>query len=440
MNLFPVRDSLKDYMSEIRTLRVMLVEDHVAFRQALALLLSHEPDIEVVAQAGSLAEAREAPVDGCLDVVVLDLALPDGDGSDLIGELRRRNPGVSILVLSAAMGLRDLDEAVEAEVDAVLDKVESPPTIACEVRRLGRADEPSQPRGSWVMISKDPVQAAFAERWDNTLDEQTGHESRTDAWDSGDAYEPYVGRWSRLVAREFLRWLAMPPDSCWLDVGCGTGALVEAILALAAPREVVGIDPSPAYIAFARDRVNDPRVKLDVGDAQALPTASATFDAVVAGLVLNFVPEPDEALSEMVRVVRPGGNVAAYVWDYADGMQMMRYFWDAAGALDPRASELDEGRRFPLCKPGPLINLFQTAGLAEVEVRAIEVPTVFRDFEDYWSPFLGGQAPAPGYVMSLSQEQQAALRERIRASLPTNPEGEHHLTARAWAVRGARIR
>jgi ubiquinone/menaquinone biosynthesis C-methylase UbiE len=148
-----------------------------------------------------------------------------------------------------------------------------------------------------------------------------------------------------------------------LDVGCGTGALVETILALTAPSEVVGIDPSPAYAAFARDRVNDPRVRFDVGDAQALQAASATFDAVVSGLVLNFVPEPDKALSEMVRVARPGGTVAAYVWDYAEGMQMMRHFWNAAGALGPRAQKLDGGRRFTLCKPQPLTNRFQMAGL-----------------------------------------------------------------------------
>lgn len=270
------------------------------------------------------------------------------------------------------------------------------------------------------------------------MDEQARRANRTDAWDSGDAYEPYVGRWSRLVAREFLGWLAVPPGGCWLDVGCGTGALAESILALAAPREVVGIDPSPAYVAFARDRLNDARFRFEVGDAQALQEASATFDVVVAGLVLNFVPEPEKAPSEMARVARPGGTVAAYVWDYAEGMQLMRHFWDAAGALDPRARELDEGRRFTLCKPEPLTNLFQTAGLENVEVRAIDVPTVFRDFDDYWSPFLGGQAPAPGYAMSLSEERRAALRERIRARLPTNSEGEHHLIARAWAVRGVR--
>jgi SAM-dependent methyltransferase len=273
---------------------------------------------------------------------------------------------------------------------------------------------------------------------DNTVDEQADRVNRTDAWDSGDAYEPYVGRWSRLVAREFLGWLAMPTGSRWLDVGCGTGALAETILALAAPREVVGVDPSPAYVAFARDRVIDPRVRFEVGDAQAIQEASATFDAVVSGLVLNFVPEPDRALSEMVRVARPDGVVAAYVWDYTEGMQMMRHFWDAAAALDPRATELDEGRRFPLCKPEPLTDLFHTAGLEKVEVRAIDVPTVFREFDDYWSPFLGGQAPAPGYAVSLSEERRAALREQIRASLPTNSRGEHHLIARAWAIRGVR--
>jgi SAM-dependent methyltransferase len=268
------------------------------------------------------------------------------------------------------------------------------------------------------------------------MDEQARHVNRTDAWNSGDAYEPYVGRWSRLVAREFLEWLAVPPGGRWLDVGCGTGALAETILALAAPSEVVGIDPSPAYVAFARDRVNGAQVGFEVGDAQALQTASATFDAVVSGLVVNFVAEPDKAVSEMARVVRPGGTVAAYVWDYADGMQMMRHFWDAAGALDPRARELDEGRRFSICKPEPLTNLFNTSGLEKIEVRAIDVPTVFHDFDDYWSPFLGGQAPAPGYAMSLNQERRTALRERIRASLPTDSEGRHHLIARAWAVRG----
>jgi SAM-dependent methyltransferase len=273
---------------------------------------------------------------------------------------------------------------------------------------------------------------------DRVVDERAGRADRAGWWGSGNAYEPYVGRWSRPVAREFLAWLAVPSGGLWLDVGCGTGALSETILSVASPDEISGIDPSPEFIAFARDRVKDPRVRFDIGDAQALRADSATFDAAVAGLVLNFVPEPGKAVAEMARVTRPGGTVAAYVWDYAEGMQMMRHFWDAAGALDPEARELDEGRQFPLCNPEPLADLFRRKGLGEVEVRAIEVPTVFRDFDDYWSPFLGGKAPAPAYAMSVSQERRAELRDRIRANLPTNAEGEHHLTARAWAARGIR--
>src|SRR5579884_1161956 len=259
-----------------------------------------------------------------------------------------------------------------------------------------------------------------------------------DVWASGAAYEPYVGRWSRLVAREFLAWLAVPPGARWLDVGCGTGALSASILAHAAPREVVGIDPSAGYIAYAHEQVRDPRVHFEVADAQALPHGEGTFDAVVSGLVLNFVPNPNQAMAEMAWVTRAGGTIAAYVWDYAGRMELMRHFWDATVALDPAALELDEGRRFPLCQPGPLADLFRDAGLGDVDVRAIDVPTVFRDFDDYWSPFLGGQAPAPGYAMSLDEERRARLRERIRAALPFQADGSIHLLARAWAARGTR--
>lgn len=257
-----------------------------------------------------------------------------------------------------------------------------------------------------------------------------------DAWTSGAAYESYVGRWSRLVASEFLTWLAVPAERRWLDVGCGAGAISEAILVLASPSDVRGIDRSEGYVTYVRPRLHDPRIEFVVGDAQALPFERATFDALVSGLVLNFVPDRERALTEMARVVRPGGAVAAYLWDYAGEMQFMRYFWDAAVALDSAAAELDEGPRFPICRPAPLAALFRGAGLHDVEVRAIDVPTVFRDFDDYWSPFLGGQGPAPGYVASLSDEARAALRERLRATLPLSADGAITLIARAWAVRG----
>lgn len=257
-----------------------------------------------------------------------------------------------------------------------------------------------------------------------------------DVWDAGDLYEPYVGRWSRLVAREFLAWLSVLPNSEWLDVGCGTGALTEMILETATPRAVKGIDPSVGFVEYAKQRASSPLASFDVGDAQSLPVRAASFDAAVAGLVLNFVPDPFRAVAEMARAVRPEGVVAAYVWDYAGKMELMRYFWDAAVALHPAARDLDEGRRFPICAPKPLSELFEHAGLRQIEVRPIDVPTRFRDCDDYWSPFLGGQAPAPGYAMSLSEHRRNALRDRIRSQLPISPDGTIQLIARAWAIRG----
>jgi SAM-dependent methyltransferase len=260
-----------------------------------------------------------------------------------------------------------------------------------------------------------------------------------DVWASGDAYEPYVGRWSRAVARQFLAWLGMPPGGRCLEVGCGTGALSETILGLTLPSEVVGVDPSADYIAYARSHVLDPRAHFDVGDARALPFAVGAFDGVVSGLVLNFVPDPAAAVAEMARVARPGGTVATYVWDYSGGMELMRRFWDAAVALDPAARDLDEGRRFgAICRPEILADLFRDAGLRRVEACAVDVPTLFRDFDDYWTPFLGGQGPAPGYAMALSEDRRDALRDRIRADLPIADDGSIPLVARAWAVRGER--
>jgi SAM-dependent methyltransferase len=264
-------------------------------------------------------------------------------------------------------------------------------------------------------------------------------DERHDVWADGAAYERYVGRWSRLVAREFLAWLAIPARGRWLDVGCGTGVLSQAILASADPVAVRGVDQSPGYIAYARAQVVDERARFEVADARALPDQAGVYDAVVSGLVLNFVPEPALAVAEMARVARPGGGVAVYVWDYASEMQLMRHFWDAAAALEPAALELDEGRRFPICQPDALAGLLHGAGLRAIETRATDIPTVFPDFDDYWSPFLGGQGPAPGYAMSLPEERRAALRERIRAGLPIAADGSISLVARAWAARGQRL-
>ena len=168
-----------------------------------------------------------------------------------------------------------------------------------------------------------------------------------DAWDSGDAYEQYVGRWSRRVAREFLRWLAPSPGLAWADVGCGTGALASTILDLCEPASVRGIDASVSFVAQARQRISAPHARFEAGDATHLPWEAHLLDVTVSGLVLNFVPDAVSMAREMVRVTRPGGRVAAYVWDYAGGMQMMRHFWDAVAAVRPDDARLDEAGRFP---------------------------------------------------------------------------------------------
>jgi len=257
-----------------------------------------------------------------------------------------------------------------------------------------------------------------------------------EVWENAESLERYVGRWSRLVAREFVAWLQVPPGSRWLDVGCGSGALTETVLADAGPESIEGVDTSEAFVAYAASRVTDPRASFAVADAQALDRPDAAYDAVASSLVLNFLPDPARGAAEMRRVARPGGVVAGYVWDYAGEMQLMRRFWDAAAELDPAAADLDEGRRMAGCNPADLEALFSGAGLEEVETRAIDVPTVFADFDDYWSPFEGGQGPAPGYCASLPPDRRAALRERLRETLPAAADGSISLVARAWAVRG----
>lgn len=256
----------------------------------------------------------------------------------------------------------------------------------------------------------------------------------SDRWEHGDPYEQYVGRWSRRVAPAFLAWLDLPAGLRWLDVGCGTGALAATILARCAPASIVGVEPSAGFLATARLRLGD-RARLLGGSAAAIPLADGTVDATVSALVLNFVPDGRAALAEMARVTVAGGTIAAYVWDYAGRMDLMRQFWDAAVELDPAAAPFDEGTRFPLCDPRALTDLFANAGLGSIATTAIDVATVFADFDDYWRPFLGGQGPAPAYAMALAEPARERLRERLRARLPRQPDGTIALIARAWAVR-----
>ena len=260
--------------------------------------------------------------------------------------------------------------------------------------------------------------------------------SPLESWTAGEPYERYVGRWSRKVAAPFLTWLAVGAGVRWGDVGCGTGALTGTILRQNNPASVAGLDRSAGYVAHTRAHLQEPRVRLAIGDATALPWKDEAFDATVSGLVLNFLPDAGMAVREMARVTKPGGTIAAYVWDYSGGMEMMRYFWDVALALRAETASLDQGERFPLCRPEPLRALMTRAGLEGVEVSAIDIETPFRDFEEYWRPFLGGQGAAPSYVAALEERARQQLRDALRHRLPLAPDGSIRLQARAWAVKG----
>ena len=205
-----------------------------------------------------------------------------------------------------------------------------------------------------------------------------------------------------------------PPGCAGPTSAAGAAPSATAILDLCSPARLTAVDPSQAQVAEAARQIHDPRVSFGVGTASNLPARS--FDAVVSGLVLNFVPDPDAAVSAMARAA-PGGIVATYVWDYAEGMQMLRTFWDVACELDPSAADLNEGHRFTFAAED-LAELWRQAGLEDVQTRAIIVPTVFEDFDDFWSPFLGGQGPAPGYVASLAEDAREELRAALAARLP----------------------
>lgn len=259
--------------------------------------------------------------------------------------------------------------------------------------------------------------------------------STADKWQSGDAYERYMGRWSRQLAPRFLRWLEVAPARRWLDVGCGTGALSAAILELCAPAGVTGVDPSEGFLATARSRLGA-SVSLHRAAADQMPLPDAAVDVTASGLALNFVPDTLAALREMARVTVDGGQVAACVWDYAEKMDLTRSYWDAAARLGALAPGHDQGERFPLCRPDALAAAFAGAGLQQVGVSAIELPMRFVDFDDYWQPFLGGQGPAPAHAMSLDEATRQRLRDGIRERLPVQPDGSIRLAARAWTARG----
>ena len=258
-----------------------------------------------------------------------------------------------------------------------------------------------------------------------------------------EAYERFMGRWSRLLGPPFLKFASLKDGDRVLDVGSGTGALAFTVLQEAPACQVVGVDPSPAYVAYARPRpasvaagARGERLTFEKGDAQRLRFADGSFDTSLALLVVNFIPDRAAAVREMSRVTRPGGVVAAAVWDYGDGMEMLRVFWDEAVALDPAGEPRDE-RHMPVCRAGELAGLWRAQGLLDVREEPLDIPLTFASFDDFWSPFLGGQGPAGAYAAALPRGPRRELERRLRRRLlGEGPDRPIALTARAWVVRG----
>jgi SAM-dependent methyltransferase len=251
-----------------------------------------------------------------------------------------------------------------------------------------------------------------------------------------EAYERFMGRWSRLVAPALVEFAEVHDGGEVLDVGSGTGALSAAVRDATKTTRVVGIDPSQGYVKHANDKEGGPRVRFAVGDAQALALPDATFDRTMSLFVLNFVPDRARALAEMIRVTKPGGMVVAAVWDYGDGMEMLRAFWDEATVFDPAIAKRDE-KDMPLCRKGELAAAWRKANLVDVHETALVVTLRFASFDDYWSPFALGQGPAGAYVAKLPADRRAELGSRLRLHLiPDGSDRPIEMRARAWAVRG----
>ncbi len=259
-------------------------------------------------------------------------------------------------------------------------------------------------------------------------------QSDFDSWSAGQSYEHYMGRWSRMVAKEFLSWLDPKKSADWLEIGCGTGALTSEILQDYEPNSILATDASADFVNHTRETIKDPKASFKTATAQDLPVEDECVDIVTSALVLNFVPDHRETLIEMRRVLRPGGILSFYVWDYpGGGVSFIDAFWKAAASLDEKAVDLDEGARFPFCTAKGLGQLCSYAGLPDADIAPIEIITEFPDFEAFWYPFTLGAGPAPGYCKSLPDEHREALKALLAEKLDEG--GPVRLTARAWAMK-----
>lgn len=256
--------------------------------------------------------------------------------------------------------------------------------------------------------------------------------SRSQMFASADNYDRYIGRYSRALARELIAGAQVAPGQRVLDVGCGPGALTGELAALLGSDHVAAIDPSPSFVEVCRER--HPGVRVEIAAAELIPFEDRSFDAAIAQLVVHFMTDAPSGVEEMKRVTKPGGAVAAATWDYADGMVLIRRFWEAAVAIDPSA-EAVQGGRTRYTNADELGSLWREAGLLGVEVEGVTVSATYANFEDLWTPLANGAGPAGAYAVALTDEHRAALKAELRQRLGVD-EAPFELTARAWVATG----
>lgn len=247
---------------------------------------------------------------------------------------------------------------------------------------------------------------------------------------AGEAYDRFMGRYSRELAPRFMDFAGIEPGLSVIDVGCGPGALTKTLAERVGAGHVAAVDPSEPFVAACAERV--PGADVRQAAAEELPWPDGAFDAALSQLVINFLRDAPAGAAEMRRVVPPGGIAAACTWDYGDGMQMLRAFWDAAKALAPDAPD-ESGMRYRTSEE--LAELWRGAGFADVETGSLTVETTYTGFEDFWQPITFGVGPAGAYYKELGAERQAVLRDRLYERLGS-PAGPFTLSARAGAVRG----
>lgn len=254
----------------------------------------------------------------------------------------------------------------------------------------------------------------------------------SNAFTDGKAYERMMGRWSKVAGSIFLDWLEQPAGLRWLDVGCGNGAFTEELITRCHPAAVEGIDPSAEQIAFARERTGTRMAHFQQADAQTLPFADNSFDVATMALVIAFVPDPAKAVAEIARVVRPGGIIAAYMWEIPDKTPLAPLHL----TLKAMGMEPQQPPSSAVAKPTALQELWRKAGLASVETRSINIPVSYSNLDDFCASNVVPLGPHARLIASMSPETKAQLRERLRAALPIATDGSIVYEAVAHAVMG----